>query len=247
MQKPGELKKLSFSDSIYILLLEPKHSLNVGSVARAMMNLGFEHLILINPENYDISKAAVTARWAVPILERAVLYENIEDALSQFNDVIGFGDRCVENVDENISLPVLIEEYRPDLSGRTALLFGPEDRGLNKNEVNLCRKLVRIPSMAEYPSYNLSQAVLLVIYEFCRNRWDDKIESREARDMPVRNDYYQLQRMLDEVLTRTGFYRDGSPAPVPGVVKRLFQRMNPDKREMGILLAMINRINKNLQ
>lgn len=244
---PGSLEKSDISRRVDVVLMAPQQSLNIGSVARAMMNLGFERLVLVKPEKFDLQKAGVTARWARPIVERAKFCESLEEALAPYTEVIGFGGRYDGAKFENISLPEWVAEFEPGGSGVTAILFGPEDRGLNTDEINLCRRLVRIPSTADYPSYNLAQAVLLVLYELSRTEWDEKLAGRERREEPTWNEFFHLERILDEILVETTFYRKGTPRPIPGVLKRLFRRMNPDKREMGILLAMLSRINKRIK
>lgn len=37
-------------DNIRIVLVEPSHSGNVGSIARAMLNMGLTNLWLVNPK-----------------------------------------------------------------------------------------------------------------------------------------------------------------------------------------------------
>ncbi|WP_288907592.1 TrmH family RNA methyltransferase, partial [uncultured Desulfovibrio sp.] len=49
-----------------------------------------------------------------------------------------------------------------------ALVFGPEDRGLNNAEISHCQQLVTIPTDPAARSLNLAQAVLLLTYE-CAN------------------------------------------------------------------------------
>src|SRR5690606_30651932 len=115
--------------------------------------------------------------------------------------------------------------YQVEEAKQLALVFGPEDRGLSSEETNFCRRLVRIPSTAQYPSFNLAQAVLLVLYELSRLEWNQHIAPQEERELPEWNDFFQLEKRLDEVLDATGFYRPGTPVPVPGVIKRLFKRM----------------------
>ena len=243
---PGEFHELKAAEHVSVVLLQPQQSLNVGSVARAMMNLGYSNLILVKPHNFDLQKAIITARWAKPILEKALFVDTLSEAIIDFNDVVGFGGRYDVNKLENISLPEWIEGGDIYTGRKIALLFGPEDRGLSTEEIDHCRFLVRIPSTSAYPSYNLAQSVLLVLYELGRKEWSAKIPGQEERELPTRNDFFQFERILDEVLTSSGFYRQGSPDTVPGVLKRLFQRMNPDKKEMGILLAMISRIQRSL-
>jgi tRNA C32,U32 (ribose-2'-O)-methylase TrmJ len=41
-------------DRIHVVLVEPGDSRNVGSVARAMLNLGYRHLHLVAPPRYRV-------------------------------------------------------------------------------------------------------------------------------------------------------------------------------------------------
>ena len=54
-----------------IVLIEPKFSKNVGSVARAMSNFGYSDLRLVAPRQYDEEAACVTACWAEPLVKSA--------------------------------------------------------------------------------------------------------------------------------------------------------------------------------
>ena len=58
------------SELFHIMLIEPQDSLNVGSVARAMMNLGFKHLHLIRPHNFSLEKALVPRNRSLEVVER---------------------------------------------------------------------------------------------------------------------------------------------------------------------------------
>jgi TrmH family RNA methyltransferase len=247
MTEPGLLLKQPYQNNISVVLVQPQQSLNIGSVARAMLNLGYENLVLVKPENFDLQKASVTARWATHILEKAVIKETLPEALAHHTDVVGFGGRYDGVRFDNLSLPEWSQNHFIPENSSIALVFGPEDRGLNTEEINNCRWLVRIPSTSEYPSYNLAQAVLIVLYQITISKAENVIASQETREMPEWNDFYQLDRLLDKVLTSSGFYRKGTPQPIPGVIQNLFHRMNPDKREMGILLAMVSRIARALE
>jgi TrmH family RNA methyltransferase len=51
---------------------------------------------------------------------------------------------------------------------RAALLFGSEKTGLSNEEMTYCHAVVRIPTSADCPSMNLSQAVAVCCYELAR-------------------------------------------------------------------------------
>ncbi|MBC8138155.1 MAG: hypothetical protein H8F28_19930 [Fibrella sp.] len=236
-------------DNFHIVLVEPEKSLNVGAVARAMMNLGFRHLHLVAPREYDRRTAEVTACWATPLLDALIIHETFEAAVADIAEVVGLSGR------DGISPALLatLPDWTGDLPNRvarkTALVFGPEDNGLRQEHLNQCRRVIRIPSAAENPSFNLAQSVLLVLYEITRALPDDAMLTvpRAPGGSPTWNDYFQLDRLLDTAMTESGFVREGSPAHVPGVVKNLFRRMEMTPQEMGILMGLFGKVNTNLR
>jgi tRNA/rRNA methyltransferase len=48
---------------------------------------------------------------------------------------------------------------------QSALIFGPEDRGLSNTELNYAQRFLRIPTNPEYPVLNLAQSVGICAYE----------------------------------------------------------------------------------
>ncbi|MBN8548622.1 MAG: RNA methyltransferase [Deltaproteobacteria bacterium] len=234
------------NDLFHVVLVETDESLNIGSVARAMKNLGFRHLHLVAPRRYQPERAAITARWATDdILAGLTIHDTLEQALAPMQEVVGFSGRPGKDR-FNVDLPDLMQGLRSKPLVTTALVFGPEDTGLRHDHVEHCRWLVRIPTSVEYPSFNLAQAVLLGLFEITRQRWDS-VASEPSPHAADWNQFYQLDRLVDAVLKESGFYREGTPEPIPGLVKNLFRRTQPDKREMGVLLALFSRIERELQ
>jgi tRNA/rRNA methyltransferase len=52
--------------------------------------------------------------------------------------------------------------------GRSAIVFGPERSGLEKDEVALARAIVTVPVNPDFASLNLAQAVILCTYEWSK-------------------------------------------------------------------------------
>jgi TrmH family RNA methyltransferase len=235
-------------DTFHVVLVEPEKSLNVGAVARAMTNLGFHNLHLVAPREYDRKIAEVTACWGTPLLDTLVTHETLEAAVSDMTEVVGLSGRDGISPALSATLPEWIAGLPGRASHKTALVFGPEDNGLRQEHLNQCRRVIRIPSTIENPSFNLAQSVLLVLYEITKSLPDAAptipVPSEEA---PTWNDYFQLNRLLDAVMTESGFVREGTPAPVPGVVKNLFRRLEMTPQEMGILLGLFGKVNTNLR
>jgi TrmH family RNA methyltransferase len=229
-------------DRFHIVLVEPAESLNIGAVARAMRNLGFSHLHLVAPRGYDRERAGVTARQAAVLLDTLTVHARFPDALAPFEDVVGLALRAGENPATYTTLPAWARALPGREPRTTALVFGPEDDDLRKEHLEQCRRVVRIPSAAAFPSFNLAQSVLLTLYEVAQSLGGEAAPPAVDDSAPTWNDYFQLDRHVDGVMQRTGFVRPGSPEPVPSTVRALWRRLDLNRREMGILMALFSRI-----
>jgi tRNA/rRNA methyltransferase len=150
--------------NIRIILVEPAGSLNVGSVARVMKNMGLQNLILVNPHCDPMgAEARQMAVHAVDVLESAQQVATLSLALKGCFRAIATTARprdlpTVPLESPRQTLPWLLE-------APSALIFGPEDRGLSNAELNYAQRFISIPSSPEYPSLNLAQAVAVCCYE----------------------------------------------------------------------------------
>lgn len=233
-------------ERIHVVLVEPGDSRNVGSVARAMLNLGFSHLHLVAPPRYRIEDAEPTACWAAPLLRRARVHATLDEALAPMQHVVGFAARHGRQRPRHLLLDEWTGKLAAEIPGETALLFGPEDTGLRQEHLPHCRWLVRIPSRAANPAFNLSQAVLLALFQVERALAGAQDAPGIRRGRAAWRDFYELERIVDEALTRARFYHPGTPEPVPSLVKHLLKRIDPDTREMQLLLGMFGKINRAL-
>jgi TrmH family RNA methyltransferase len=223
-----------------VVLIEPKDSRNVGAVARAMQNLGFSDLRLVAPRSYDREQAGVTARNAEGILDAARVCEYFEDAISDCEEIVGVALRTGENPAQFVTLP----QWASSRSNKkTALVFGPEDDDLRKEHLEKCRFVIRIPSSEAYPSFNLAQSVLIVLYELSRS----PILEISREEWPEEREFAVLDNLLDAVMEQSGFVRPGSPAPVPGKLKNLFRRTSPTRHELSLLTALFGRLQSALR
>lgn len=233
---------LSAFDNFHIVLVEPQQSLNVGSVARAMANLGFQHLHLVAPRGYDKERAKITACGGDFLLDSLTVHEHFTDMLASMQEVIGFAMRTGENPAHFTTLPQLVTGLSAAPPRQIALVFGPEDSGLRNEHLAQCSRVVRIPSAPQCPSLNLSQAVLVVLYELTRTLPAGL--STASDDVPTWNEFYQLDRLIDSVMTESGFVRVGTPSPAPALVKNLFRRFSLNRHEVSVLLGFFGRVSR---
>jgi tRNA/rRNA methyltransferase len=153
-----------------VVLVSPRNPLNIGAVARAMANFGFRRLAVVAPyeEHWREAKSAVGA---TDLLENAQRVERLAEAVADCTFVIGTGTLEHRKPEQTV-IPLL--ELAPFVDaefargGRVALVFGPEKRGLTREDLALCHMLVEIPTDSRQPSMNLGQAVAVCLYELAR-------------------------------------------------------------------------------
>ena len=159
----------AWQDNIYFILVEPKEPGNIGASARAIKNMGFRNLCLVNPPSEMNDEGRWFARNAHDVLDSVMIYRSVADAVRDKSIVVGTTRRrgkkrgIIMPADEGAS-----RIYRIAGGNKIAILFGREARGLLNEEVEECGFMLSIPSSRLQPSLNLSHAVLIVAYELFR-------------------------------------------------------------------------------
>jgi tRNA/rRNA methyltransferase len=154
-------------DHIEVVLVSPRNPLNIGAAARAMANFGFRRLAVVAPyeEHWREARSAVGAP---ELLQNAKEPAALADAVADCTLVVGTGTLAHRKPEQTVvSLPALAPFVQQELSrgGRAALVFGPEKRGLTREDLSFCHLLVEIPTAPRQPSMNLGQAVAVCLYE----------------------------------------------------------------------------------
>lgn len=151
---------------ITFILVGPAVPENVGAAARAMKTMGISQLCLVNPCDYRGTKARMLAHGSNDILEKALVFETLGQAVEGIDFIIGTTARKrSKRVDYHPveQLPEIILSKSGSI--RTiGIVFGREESGLTNPEIALCHLLCTIPMATTYPSLNLGQAVMLFSY-----------------------------------------------------------------------------------
>jgi len=224
-------------NNIAIVLNQPRFPENIGASARAMRNMGINRLIIVSPQNCDLSKVMKLATHAsYDVIENMLEYNTLEEALASFNYIVGTTAR-LGGYRFDIQSPRMCANHLIEKSHHNdiAILFGPEDRGLTNNEVKQCHALVNIPT-ADFSSLNLSQAVMVFCYELLM------ASSESARPFfPKLADHHELERMykrLEDVLTRIDFINHENPDHWMHNIRRFFSRLQIRSRDVRVILGI---------
>ena len=166
------VKNISAKKAPIVILARPQLDENMGMVARAMMNCCLSELRLVNPRDNHLSSKAISASsGAHQILETAKVFSSLEEALKDIHFVLATSARKRDMTKEIYSPEDGIQIIQNKMSQceKTALLFGAERTGLENKEIVLANGIIEIPLNPLHASLNLSQAVLLLGYEWHKN------------------------------------------------------------------------------
>src|SRR5215831_5073298 len=146
-----------------------------------MSNFGFSCLRLVNP--YEPSfREARSAVGASELLASAAEYKTVAEAVADCTLVVG--TTAARNRELHQPLRTLAKGARlirkQLTSGRVALLFGSEKRGLANDDLSHCHWLLHIPTREEHVSMNLGQAVAVCLYELVRSEGGKESSAKKA-------------------------------------------------------------------
>ncbi len=228
-------------DNISIVLLQPRYSENIGAAARAMRNMGIRSLVIVDPQNFDLSKALKLATHsASDIIEKSKYYQDLKEALSPFNYVVGTTARLGGQRQVVLAPLTLARKLIPiSAKNRIAILFGPEDKGLSNEDIRFCHALVNIPT-AEFSSLNLAQSVMILCYEIF-------IAGGEANEefTPRMASRYELDGMYDQlkdILVRISYINSENPDYWLNHFRSFFTRLQLRAKEVNIIRGLCRQV-----
>ncbi|MFP4168955.1 MAG: RNA methyltransferase [Desulfonatronovibrionaceae bacterium] len=230
-----------------VILCRTKYPENIGSAARACANMGCREMVLVAPNDFDPEKAAplATSR-GMRILEKARRVPDLEQGLCGYHDVyattarIGGWRKGVLRPDQAAR-----EMLAGTKKGKTAaVVFGPEDTGLTNREVEMCGRLICIPTVFDAWSLNISQAVLLVLYEYFKVDPGKMARNSDRGSAPFithserRILYFHIQKALLDM----DYLHPDNPDYFMMAMKRFLDRIDFRRNEFDLLMGVCRQI-----
>jgi tRNA/rRNA methyltransferase len=231
--------------AVRIVLVEPAGSLNVGAIARVMKNMGLQQLVLVNPQCDPLSlEAQQMAVHAFDLLQAAQVVETLPAALQGCTRAIATTARPrtldIQLEQPQEALPWLISTSEQ----ATALIFGPESRGLSNEEMYYAQRFIRIPSNPAYPSLNLAQAVAICCYELAKYSQlgvnDDK--SAIAVDYASVEALEGFYQQLEALLLKIGYLYPHTATSRMEKFRQLFNRTQLENTEVAMLRGILTQM-----
>ncbi|HEX9878631.1 MAG TPA: RNA methyltransferase [Candidatus Binatia bacterium] len=229
--------------NIRVVLTRPRGSGNVGSVARAMKNTGLRDLAIVGRGRVLSREASNMAVHAGDILEGARSFATLRDAVADCGWVVG--TTCRAGLYRSHSRPV--REVAPEIvaeaslgSRPVALVFGPEDHGLDNRALRYCQSLMTIPTHPDYPSLNVAQAVMVCLYEIFQASSHES--PREPHPRAAAEDVQILFDRMRGALLKIGFLSADNPGHILLGLNRIFGRAGLEERDVKILTGLFRQV-----
>ena len=233
------------SYNLKIILVEPNGPINVGSIARLCSNFNVSELRIVSP-NCDIYSldSKKMAMKGISYLNNCMVYESLSNALSDCDLVLAtYGRISLSKEEQKTSLQEVsqwINKFKKIKN--LAIIFGREDRGLSNEELLLAQKVFTIETNKN-PSLNLSHAVSIVLYEFCREiKYQDSKYKKDinlASPIHIENTF----KDLDKLLLKIGYLLPHTSKSKINKFKKYILKAETSQLELDTLRGIIHQIN----
>lgn len=227
--------------NIRVVLVEPKGSGNIGSVARAMKNTGLKDLALVRGGRTQSFWARAMAVHAAEMLKEIRRFATLREAVADCSVVVG--TTCRSGLYRSHSRSP--REVAPDLlavarRAKAALVFGPEDHGLSNQDLKHCQWLITIPAHPDYPSLNVAQAVMICLYELHTAALENPPQPAIER-APAERVERLFERMRASLL-KIGFLDPQNPDHILLALRRILGRAGLEEKDVRILSGLFRQI-----
>ncbi len=250
------------SFEVRIVLVRTIYERNIGATSRAMSNMGFDHLVLVDPQCEITYEAQQTAATGQAGLQNRITYNTWAEFLKNESESIkicfsardGRG-RQVRDIDDILSD---IKEKSPQFQSKNEdqtpypvhLIFGPEDWGLSNADLEIANFCACIPTFGDNWSLNLAQATLLAMFSL-RKIWGGRertpLDGGDQRRVPQGIEGINPDETLRTLLLELGFDLSKKKMNAYTVLRRMLLQNTPTKKEWMILETVLQQCIRKLQ
>ena len=232
-----------------VVLVEPQLGENIGAAARAMANFGLGRLRLVKPvQAWPNEKARVMAAGADRVLDGAVIYDSLKDAIGDCTFVLATTARNHDQAKPVIGADAAAGQAAAHVTAgeNVAIVFGRERNGLENHEVALADAIVTLPVNPAFASLNLAQAVVILGYEWFKLQSGGRLPFATPRRSPpaAKQQLDAFFSDLERELEKVEFFRPEEKRGTMGVnLRNIFQRMAPSQQDVrtlhGVVTALV--------
>ena len=234
---------------VQIVLVETSHPGNIGSVARAMKNMGLANLSLINPKKFPHQEATALAGNATDVLDNAKTFTSIQEAVNNSKIIYATSarERTIEwpTLNANDAASEIQELVTNEIE--VSILFGREDRGLTNEELQLANKHLIIPAHPDYPVLNIAMSTQVVCYELYQAAQNNSVEPWQDFPEYTSEELNNLIEHFNETVEALELVDQKNPKQIMTRMERMFRRLYPDQMEGNFLRGFLKAVNNRIK
>ena len=229
------------------ILVKPQLGENIGACARAIKNFGFNKLIIVEPKiNFPNHKAKATSVGAYDIINKAKVFDNVEDATNTFNLIVSLSARRRDINKKHISLGDFQKIITKKRNLNIGLMFGPEASGLSNKDLSFSNYILQIPTSTKFKSLNLSHSLTILCYEIFRLIKRENLKKNSSKlKISSKSKISSVLKHLVNLLEKKDFF-----VPIEKKhsmllnINNLIYRLEPNDKELRILASIISSLSK---
>ena len=228
------------------ILVKPQLGENIGACARSMKNFGFSKLYIVDPKiNFPNHKAKATSVGAYDIINKAKVFNKIENAIKSFNLVISFSARRRDINKKHIS----IKEFQKIIIKKNlniGLMFGPEASGLSNKDLSFSNYILQIPTSSKFKSLNLSHSLTVICYEIFKFLNNKKINKKSFNlKISSKSKILSVVNHLIDILEKKNFFnpKEKKSSMILNIYNLIY-RLEPNDKELRILASIISSLSR---
>jgi len=229
------------------ILVKPQLGENIGACARSMKNFGFTKLHIVSPKiNFPNHKAKATSVGAYDIINKAKVFTETNDAISNFDIVISLSARRRDINKKHISLNDFIKLVKKNSNSNFGLMFGPEASGLSNEDLSFSNYVLQIPTSPKFKSLNLSHSLTIICYEIFKVFKEKLFETNKTNiNIASKSKINSLIKHLLGLLEKKDFFMPKEKKNSMLLnINNLIYRLEPNDKELRILASIISSLSK---
>ena len=229
------------------ILVKPQLGENIGACARSMKNFGFNKLHIVEPKiNFPNHKAKATSVGAYDIINKAKVFNNVENAIKSFNLIVSLSARRRDINKRHISLEEFQKIIKKKRNLNIGLMFGPEASGLSNKDLSISNYILQIPTSTKFKSLNLSHSLTIICYEIFKLINKKKIKKNSSTlQISSKSNISSVIKLLVNLLEKKDFFIPNEKKYSMLLnINNLIYRLEPNDKELRILASIISSLSK---
>ena len=235
------------SNKFGIILVKPQLGENIGACARSMKNFGFKRLNIVSPKfTFPNYKTKVTSVGAIDIINKAKIFQKVEDVINEFDMIISLSARKRDLNKKHITINDFLKILRKKKDTNFGLMFGPEASGLSNKDLSYSNYVLQIPTSKKFKSLNLSHSITLICYEIFRlsNKALFKKKGKNLKISSKAKILSVIKHLVKLLEIKKFFVPEEKKQSMLININNLFYRLEPNDKELRILASIISSLSK---